>query len=116
MKATAKRKLAFTAASSNFWKNKMSLQMSRERKTDRPKRVSKAHMFKKSWMPKLYSFLDFNSKVMPNKKDTILVEGKPKRHLLCSKRELYKKFKQMHPDFKRGLTIFRNMIPNHFNV
>lgn len=73
-------------------------------------------MFKKSWMPKLKSFMESHSRVMPNKKDTILLQGKPvaKRHQMCSKKVLYKKFLEMHPDFRRKFTTFKGMIPKNF--
>jgi len=49
-----------------------------------------------------------NKILMPNKKDTILLNGKPviKRHLLCSKRELYRKFKRENQGFSRKFTAF----------
>ena len=58
------------------------------------KTVSKAKQYKALWQEKLNSFLADNSRHMPNKKDTILVNGKlvAKRHFLTTKLELYKKF------------------------
>ena len=115
MKAAAKRKLAFSGVSGELWKNQKSLYRYKKRATEQQKRPTKLHMFKKSWMPKLKSFLDSYSRVMPNKRDTILLQGQPvaKRHLLCSK-VLYKKFLEMHPDFGRKFTTFRGMIPKNF--
>lgn len=116
MKAAAKGKLAFSGVSGNLWKNQKSLYRYKKRKNEQQKTPSKPHMFKKSWMPKLKSFMESHSRVMPNKKDTILLQGKPvaKRHLLCSKKVLYKKFLEMHPDFRRKFTTFRGMIPKNF--
>lgn len=53
---------------------------------------------------------------MPNKKDTIKIDGKPvaKYHLLCSKRELYKRFKAEYPSFNRMFSTFCKMIPRNF--
>lgn len=53
---------------------------------------------------------------MPNKKDTLLIEGKhvPKRHLLCSKLELFKKFKAIYQDFNGKFPTFKKMFPIYY--
>ena len=53
---------------------------------------------------------------MPNKKDTVLINGEvvAKRHLLCSKREAFSRFMELHPEFPRKFTTFRKMVPKNF--
>lgn len=55
--------------------------------------------------------------VMPNKKDTINIEGEQvaKRHLLYSSRETYEKFKKLYPEFPQKFVTFLGMIPRNFN-
>ena len=80
------------------------------------KTVSKAKQYKALWQEKLNSFLEDNSRPMPNKKDTILVNGKfvAKSHLLTTKLELYKKFRKENKDFKRKFVTFLTMIPRNY--
>lgn len=80
------------------------------------KRLSKPVQFRQQWRGKLEDFLEENSRVMPNRKDTVLIDGKrvAKRHLLSSKLETYKKFKRQNNNFKRKFTTFNKMIPKNF--
>ncbi|XP_060560787.1 uncharacterized protein LOC132720637 [Ruditapes philippinarum] len=114
--AGAKKKLAFSEKSTSLWNSKKSLNEYKRRKNKQAKRLSKTTQFKKSWMPKLLSFLDEHSRTMPNKKDTILIDGRhvAKRHLLCTKLELFKSFKAIHPDYSRRFSTFKKMIPKNF--
>jgi len=102
-----KRQLAYTSNAKNMWRCKKSLQQFKHRQTKQSKAISKSGEFKTLWKPKVEKFLDFHSRVMPNKRDTILLNGKPvaKRHLLKSKLKLYTLFKKMNPAFKNHLPV-----------
>ena len=89
-----KRKLAF-ANSNDSGKKKWGIERYKKRKqTQHKQNMSKQNAYKAQWQDILIDFLEKHSRVMPNKKDTVLIQGKPvaKRHLLCSKLELYRKF------------------------
>ena len=83
------------------------------RKLAQEKRV-KANPHQK-WEARIESFIEDNSRVMPNKRDTVLVDGQrvAKRHLLCSKYEAYMKFKKIHPDYSNGFTTFKKNLPKN---
>ncbi|CAG2222935.1 unnamed protein product [Mytilus edulis] len=55
---------------------------------------------------------------MPNKKDTLLINGErvAKRHLLCSKHEAFRKFVSEQPEFPRKFSTFSKMIPKNFKL
>ncbi|CAG2233033.1 unnamed protein product [Mytilus edulis] len=111
----AKKHLAFSS-SEQLWKNGKILDMYKKRKLQQVKRLSKPVQFRQQWRGKLEDFLEENSRVMPNRKDTVLIDGKrvAKRHLLSSKLETYKKFKRQNNNFKRKFTTFNKMIPKNF--
>ena len=112
-----KRKLAMTDTSDQLWSSK-SLGQYRRRKQVQVKRLKKVSVFQRAWKSKLDSFLEDHSRVMPNKKDTILIDGTPvaKRHLLITKKELFKKFKQQTPSFNRKFTTFQKLIPKQYRT
>ena len=66
------------------------------------------------WTPKIQQFLEVNSRVMPYKKDTILINGErvTKCHMLSSKFEAYMIFKTANPESTRNFTTFLKMIIN----
>lgn len=111
----AKKHLAFSS-SEQLWKNGKIVDMYKKRKLQQVKRLSKPVQFRQQWRGKLEDFLEENSRVMPNRKDTVLIDGKrvAKRHLLSSKLETYKKFKRQNNNFKRKFTTFNKMIPKNF--
>lgn len=111
-----KKKLAYTSNSEKLWNKKKTLNQYKSRKASQLKRLSKAKVYKESWKVKFETFLNKNSRVMPNKKDTMKMDGKsvPKYHLLCSKRELYKRFKAEYPVYGRKFTTFCKMIPKNY--
>lgn len=111
-----KRKLAF-ASSKGSRKKRWNNTRYRKRKQEQEKRrMTKPNAYKARWQEPLISFLENHSRIMPNKKDTLLIQGKPvaKRHLLCSKRELYRMFKKENQGFSRKLTTFLSMIPKNY--
>jgi hypothetical protein len=81
--------------------------------------LSKLIAYRKEWKTQIEEFLEDNSRVMPNKKDTILIMGQhaAKRHLLCSKQESFFSFltsRQGLPTlliFKVSSTFSRSIIP-----
>lgn len=77
---------------------------------------TKAQVYKDLWNNKFTEFLEANLRMMPNKKDVILINGEPvaKRHLLCSNLELYKKFTEANPAFRRKLTTFLKWFPRNY--
>lgn len=100
-----KRKLEFQKGSSKGngtkrWNNTRYKKRKQEQETCR---TTKPNAYKARWQEPLISFLERHSRVMPNKKDTLLMKGKPvaKRHLLCSKLELYRMFKKENQGFSR---------------
>lgn len=111
-----KKKLAFSEKGSELWETNKSLEQYKRRKTKQVKRLTKAQSFRAAWKSKLETFLETNSRVMPNKKDTVNIGGNPvaKRHLLGTKLELYKNFKNIHPDFNRKFTVFKEIIPKNY--
>lgn len=112
--SVVKKKLAFSK-DNTMWNSKRSYKQYFARK-NKATAMSKPSSFKKIWTPKVEAFLTDNSRVMPNKKDTIIMNGKPvaKRHLLCSKRELFNEFKKVYPNFGRSFTVFYRMIPRNY--
>ena len=89
------------------------------RKTRQMKRSpTKSQKCKIMWTTKVEQFLIDNSRCMPNKKDTILIDGIPvaKRQLLSTKYKIYMSFKESHPHFSQSFTTFRRMIPRNFRV
>ncbi|CAC5415740.1 unnamed protein product [Mytilus coruscus] len=78
--------------------------------------MSKPKLFRAKWRGKLESFLEDNSRIMPNKKDTVLIDGEQvsKRHLLCSKRQTYEKFIKQYPSFNKKFITFIGMIPKNY--
>jgi len=111
---TVKRHLANTPAAERIWSRKSLQQFHRRSKAQTT--PSKTKVFQKSWKNKLDDFLESNSRPMPNKKDTILIDGKPvaKRHLLGSKLDLYKRFKKQNPSFDRRFVSFLKLIPKNY--
>ena len=111
-----KKKLAFTQNASHVCGSKRTLRQYKARKSVQGKTLSKAKQYKALWQEKLNSFLEDNSRPMPNKKDTILINGKvvAKRHLLTTKLELYKKFRKENHEFKRKFVTFLTMIPRNY--
>ena len=109
-----KKQLAYSDDGDKLWSCKKSLMQYKRR--SQVKRLSKAKKFRASWKGKVDSFLKKHSRVMPNKKDTILIDGNPvaKHHLLCSKRELFHLFKTENPTFNRKFTTFCGMIPRNY--
>lgn len=114
--ANAKKHLAFSKRAEEFWRTKKSLDQYRERKKSQGRKLSKPKQYKDAWKSELTKFLEENSRVMPNKKDTILIDGTavPKRHLLSSKVDLYNKFKKENPMFQRKFVTFLKMIPKNY--
>lgn len=112
--STVKKKLAFKG--NTMWKSKKSYKQYLARKCKETEKVSKPSAFKKIWLPKVEEFLTENSRVMPNKKDTVQIHGQPvaKRHLLCSKRKLFTEFIKVYPKFGRSFTSFYRMIPRNY--
>ena len=53
---------------------------------------------------------------MPNKKDTILIDGKEvaKRYLRSTKLELYKKFRKENQEFKRKFVTFLSTFSRNY--
>ena len=76
-------------------------------------RKSASQKYHEDWRPKIHSFLDEHSRIMPNKKDTMKVNGLrvPKRHLLLTKMQTYRKFKERYPDYKKKYTTFVGQFP-----
>ena len=111
-----KKQLAFSEKPDTLWKKQKTLNQYKSRKLIQVKRLSKAKAFRENWNSKLETFLYANSRVMPNKKDAIKIAGNyvPKYHLLCSKKQLFAKFKKEHPTFGRQLSTFLKMIPKNF--
>lgn len=111
-----KKKLAYTEDSESLWKTKKQLKQFKNRKASQVKRLSNAKAFQQSWKDRIETFLSKNSRVMPNKKDTIKIDGKPvaKHHLLCSKRELFKRFMAEYPSFNKKFTTFCKLIPKNY--
>ena len=111
-----KKQLAFSEKSDTLWNKSKSLNQYKSRKLIQVKRLSKAKVFRENWKNKLETFLYANSRVMPNKKDTIKIAGiyVPKYHILCSKMQLFAKFKKEHPTFGREFSTFLKMIPKNF--
>ena len=60
------------------------------------------------------AILEVNSRVMPYKKDTILINGEhvAKRHMLSSKFETYMRFQTANLESTRHFTIFLKMMIN----
>lgn len=101
----------FAGASDSQITNKIRKQFLRRQKQQAitESKVNAAH---KKWDEKLHRFLEANSRVMPNKRDTILMFGKrvAKRHLLLPK---YKAYKAENPLYKFGYTTFKKQIPKN---
>lgn len=110
-----KRKLAFSKGGTELWSSKKTLDRYKKRKSKKPMK-SRPELYKESWEKEIEKFLENNSRVMPNKKDTILVDGVhvAKRHLLISKVQLFRKFKKENPTFLRRYTTFLTMIPKYY--
>ena len=109
--------LAYADVSNNLWATKSLGQYKRRNRTE-VQRLNKVEVFRKKWQHKMESFLEDHSRIMPNKKDTILVEGVPvaKRHLLMPRRELYKRFKEKNPTYNRKFSTFTRQIPKHYRT
>jgi hypothetical protein len=82
------------------------------------KRISKPTAVREKWKPKIESFLEANSRLMPKKKDTVLINGEQvaKRHLLRTKYEAFRKFVSEHLGYPRKFITFSKMIPKHFKL
>lgn len=63
-----KKKLAYSEGSEKLWNKKKTLKQYKSRKSSQVKRLSKTKIFKESWRSKVDSFLNKNSRVMPNKR------------------------------------------------
>ena len=113
--ATVKRKLAFSGNVS-AWKSPKVHAQYKARKLVQLKHISKRNVHRETWKKDLDAFLEDNSRKMPNKKDTIKINNQEvaKRHLLSSKVELYKKFKNKFPNFDRNVGTFLKMIPKNY--
>jgi hypothetical protein len=112
--ATVKKQLSFCDNAALVYKNKKNIARYQSRKKRELKRLhTKPQLYRIQWKDKVHDFLNENSRVMPNKKDTVLIDGHPvaKRHLLMTKYQAYKSFKLSHPDFTRKFTTFKKMIP-----
>ena len=110
-----RKSLAFSKDADKLWRSKHNLQRYRSRvKTIKPQNKPRAYIQK--WQVKVEQFLQNNSKAMPNKKGTIMINGETvgKRHLLCSKLALYKKFKKENPDYSRKFTTFLKMVSKNY--
>lgn len=80
--------------------------------------ISKSDQYHQKWQPTIIEFLESQSRIMPNKKDTILIEGErvAKRHLIITKHQAYTKFKAIHPAYDRKYITFFKSIPKNFKV
>lgn len=98
--SNVKRKLAFSSRKQHLaGKKKWQLSRYKRRKeAQHDRKMTKPQAYKAAWKDRLTNFLETNSRVMPNKKDTVLINGNPvpKRHLLCSKLKLFRKFKKQY--------------------
>ena len=116
----AKRSLAFAENTlpNAIWTKKSLYQYKRRTKKTQVKRITKPEAVRRQWESKIESFLETNSRVMPNKKDTLLINGErvAKRHLLCSKHEAFRKFVSEQPEFPRKFSTFSKMIPKNFKL
>ncbi len=79
----------------------------------KPKNLSK--LYNHEWQPSVNIFLEENSRIMPNKRDTMVIMGKrvAKRHLLITKKQAYNQFKATHPNYKKKYRTFCKAIPKN---
>ncbi len=114
--AVVKRKIAFTCGAKTAFKSKRNFNRYKKREVGKTFAKSKAEIYNERWKPKIETFLEENSRVMPNKKDTIKLNGQhvAKRHLLCTKYQSFRMFKEKYPEYNRGFTTFRKAIPRYF--
>ena len=116
MYASVKKQLSFSEDAQLMYKDGRSLKKYLSRKSKQLKRLgTKPQIFRMKWQKRVVEFLEENSRVMPNKKDTILINGNPvaKRHLLITKFQAYRNCTQSHPDFGRKLSTFVKMFPRN---
>ena len=113
--AGIKKRLSFTPEANSLYANKYSMNRYRKRQKQ-VKRLSKTQSYNEKWQRKIDDFLETKSRIMPNKKDTILIDGErvAKRHLLCTKFKVYTSFKNEYPDYSRKFKTFIKMIPRNF--
>lgn len=91
--------------------DRYTLNRSKKRKVKRL--TSKPKLFKEQWQPKVNQFLEEKSRIMPNKKDTVIINGKcvAKRRLLTTKYEAYQNFIKVHPSYNKTLWLSANLYP-----
>lgn len=78
----AKRSLAFaeeTVLPDSIWKDRKTVNQYRDRKKNQVKRISKPVAVRQQWESRIERFLETNSRVMPNKKDIILINAMESR-------------------------------------
>ena len=114
-----KRQLSFTeGANYALYKNQYTLNRYLKRSEVKIIKTSKPQQHSSKWRLQIIKYLEDNSRVMPNKKDTVLIGGVPvaKRHLLCTKFQAYQDFKKSHPQYDRKYTTFRKSIPRNIRI
>ena len=81
-----------------------------------PKQMGKVAMHNLIWDPRIATFVENHSTTMPNKKDTILVNGvrKAKKHMNVTKYKLFKLFCEKYPDYDRCYTTWEKRVPPNF--
>ncbi len=110
--AEAKKRLMFASATPN---NKTKQQYLR-RKKHQTTQVSKTMKCHDQWKAKLDNFLENNSRIMPNKRDTILPSNGSrvaKHDLFNTKYQTYAKFKAEKPHYKYKFSTFKKRIPKN---
>ena len=97
--------------------NKIITQYTRRQK-NQSKQDTKKRMLMREQKEMVQTFLEQHSRTMPNKKDTLIMEGTPvaKRHLLATKFQTYKLFKASKPDYNISFSTFYRLIPRNIKV